>query len=507
MGHIKTLLVGVCEYPATHSPSLPLCKNDLYAVRSALMDGLKVDSNDIMMCGMSGIVSSKELVLSIVQSLSTATDEDTFIFYFSGHGGKNCLALSDGLIQLQELIDTIEKAITKNKIIILDSCHAGGFTVNGVPQMDIAETVDSFAGHGYAVLASCGADQNAGFNQERNISLYTSFLCDALTARFLIRKGRKTLEAINEAIFHYAAAWNRISHVNIQQPIFRSNIGGTIFFEVEEYNPYNVTQIYEETDKYIIYAVEPVHHGLAKRLSVKVILRFDNSMEEIADIATEIRKKVLYYEVHQNEIAEARHKGNPANIVWCYFGYDEDDMIDPNYFCHTTWVDDTQDKNWWYRKSKNVIFASDVHIQVNSSYKMIKNLMHGDAVDKEKLIAQTRGYTSKLVSVGEKYIRIYREFRNNTISEEQLIEDVAPLNKEIASLFFKQSDLPVPPKELHYWAQIHTRIACTIHDFSLFYDKNNLSTWKSENRRFLMDSSIKRYEADLEELKEVDRTI
>lgn len=32
----------------------------------------------------------------------------------------------------------------------------------------------------------------------KKISLYTSFVCDALTSHFLIRKGRKSLEAINE---------------------------------------------------------------------------------------------------------------------------------------------------------------------------------------------------------------------------------------------------------------------------------------------------------------------
>ena len=101
------------------------------------------------------------LVTSIYTALKGATQDDTFIFYFSGHGGKNCLILSDSLIELQDLINTIEQIHTKNKIVILDSCHSGGF----------------------AVLASCGAEQSSGFNEERKISLYTSFVCDALTSR------------------------------------------------------------------------------------------------------------------------------------------------------------------------------------------------------------------------------------------------------------------------------------------------------------------------------------
>ena len=237
-------------------------------MRAALIQGLNVNADNILLCGETGIVTKSELIASIHTVLNGATEEDTFVFYFSGHGGKNCLVLSDSLIDLQDLIDTIEQIQTRNKIVILDSCHSGGFALAGVPEIDIDETVEHFAGRGFAVLASCGVEQFSGFNDDRGISLYTSFVCDALTSHFLIRQGKKSLETINEAIFRFAEVSNQKSGRNFQQPIFRSSIGGTVFFDVEEYNPYEVARIYEETDKYIIYAVEPVHHAGAKRLSV-----------------------------------------------------------------------------------------------------------------------------------------------------------------------------------------------------------------------------------------------
>jgi len=307
-------------------------------------------------------------------------------------------------------------------------------------------------------------------------------------------------------IFHFAELCNRKGKYNFQQPIFRANVGGTIFFDVEEHNPYKVAKIYEESDNYIIYAVEPVHHGMAKRLAVKVILRFQSSMEQIADTALEIQKKIRYYEVHQNEIAEARHKGKAANIIWCYFGYDEEDMVDGNFICHTTWVDDAQDKNWWYRLSNNTIFVNGVHIDVHNSYEMNKELRN-DNIDKDELIRTTREYSSKIISAAEQYIKLFREYLNNTLTEEQLIDLVAPLNKEISLWFFKQSNLPIPSLELHNWANVHTKIACSIHDFSLFYDKNSLATWNTENRKWLMSDVLKRYESELEELKTIERTI
>ena len=506
MGTVRALLVGVCEYLTIKCPPLPLCKNDLYAMRTALIHGLNTTQDNVFLCNETGVVTKNDLITSIHTVLKGATEEDTFIFYFSGHGGKNCLVLSDCLLDLQDLINTIEQIKTKNKIAILDSCHSGGFALDSVPAMDITETVEHFAGRGFAVLASCGAEQFSGFNKDRQISLYTSFVYDALTSRFLIRKGKKSLEAINEAIFHFAELSNKKGERNFQQPIFRSSVGGTIFFDVEEYNPYKVDKIYEECDNYIIYDVKPVHHGNVKRLSVKAILRYQNSMEQIAEIANEIKNKVLYYEVHQNKISEARYAGRAANIVWCYFGYDEDDMVDCNFICHTTWVDDLQDKEWWYRISKNAIIVKGVHINVHSSYELIKGLKN-NPMNADELILTTREYTANLISAAEQYIKIFREYLNNALTEEQLIDSVAPLNIEISKWFFKQSDLPIPPKELHDWANIHTKLACTIHDFSLFYDRKNLKTWKSENRKWLLKNAIKQYETELEELKAADNVI
>ena len=351
---IKAILVGVSYYPTLNLEPLPLCKNDIFAVRTALSNGLKVNSHDIILCGNNGYVTIEDMVNTLKLILNYSTPHDTLIFYFSGHGGKNTLAFSDNLLNLQNLIEVIESTPLKNKIIILDSCHSGSFSVHSPAQMALSETVESFAGKGYAVLASCGSEQNSGFNPDRSISLYTSFLCDALNNPFLIRQGKKSLESISQAIFQYATAWNRKGNNRIQDPIFRSNIGGTIYFEVQHYNPYKVKKVYEETDFYIIYAIEPVHHGMAKRLSAKIILRYESSDEEISNIANEINQKIINYDVYQNQKSEQRYKGKPANIIWCYFGYDEDDMIDCNFLCHSTWVDDAQDKKNWYTEGKNI---------------------------------------------------------------------------------------------------------------------------------------------------------
>lgn len=466
----KALLIGVANYlPELHAPNLLLCKNDIIAMRKSLLKGLKMSSEEISVVG-SDLISIEQFVKSLQTMERLVKEDETFIFYFTGHGGKDCLLLSDGMVELQSVIDYIEKSNAKNKIIILDCCHSGGFELGKTPELAINESVEKFVGYGYAVFASCGAAEMSGFNDERKISTYTSFVCDAIESPYIIRKGKKSLEDINRAIYQYSQVWNQKRPLQKQTHIFRENIGGTIFFDVDKYEPYITKKIYLERDDYIIYDVEPVHIPAVKRLSVKVLLRYPCTKDEIAHIAKCVVKEVLYADVYKNEKSERHFMGKAANIIGCYFGYD-DDMIDPNFVFHTIWVDDTQDKEHWYTEAKNKHIIDGVCVEVNKSYEMVKRVMHEDEVDTEQFVANIRTLMAKLTNAGESYLRKVREYKNQVISEELLIQEVKVYNKEINALYLELTDADVPPKELHDWFLINEQIAGDIHDYSLFYNK------------------------------------
>ena len=128
-------------------------------------------------------------------------------------------------------------------------------------------------------------------------------------------------------------------------------------------------------------------------------------------------------------------------------------------------------------------------------------------IDKDELIRQTKEITAGLINAAQQFIKFYREYQNSVINEDDLIDAVEPLNREIGQLYFQQGDLPCPPKEINEWASINSQLAATIHDFTLYYSKKHIGKWTSENRIYLMNSSIKRYEADLEALRRLEETI
>ena len=509
MGSLRALVIGVSDYTLMRQNSLPFCVNDIQAICEAFINGLKVDPSNIITCGFNGSVSSCDFIASLKQLIAPCETDDTILFYFSGHGGTltggHHLMLSDSYKNTQDIITYLDMIPAKNKVIFIDSCMSGNFSVDNSAVFDIDNTVNEFAGKGYAVFASSNPTQYSYGHPDKPLSLYTSFLCEVIRDVHLIREGKKSLNDIEKLLFLYLELWNKKNPNKQQNPIFRANMGGTIFFDIQEFHPFYVERVYEETERYIIYSVEPLHNRIAKRYAIKVILKQPFTFQEISIINLEIVAKTKKLDIYKNEISEQHWYVKDANLIFCYFGRDETDIINCNYICHTTWADLSQNKNWWYRLDKNSEVLNDVHFCYHSYYESLKSFTQEHTGDKFKLITDTKIIIANLITHAEKVISLFNDFIHVTKDENTLVSNMYPHIREIDKYYFDETDLDIPPKELKEWSQCCSNLAATIHDFTLFYNNEYLSGRTQENRVACMNITIDRYYKDLEKLKEIER--
>jgi len=384
---------------------------------------------------------------------------------------------------------------------------SGNFKVEETAKFNSHTDVIDFLGKGYVVISSSNATQCSWGHPAKPLSLFTSFLCEALTDRLLIKKGNKSLYDIQKLLFLYLDIWNKNNSHKMQKPIFRANIGGTILFPVESYIPYQSKKYYYETDDYIIYDIKPVHSSIAKRYSVAIILKSPLLFEEISNINHKIVKKVRQLEIYKDELTENRWKNKLANIIFCYFGRDEFDITNSNYICHTTWVDEIQNKDWWYRLSGNCEIINDIHFNFHTYYKTLKIFQQENTGEENSLVSQTKEIISNLISLAEKVIGIYNEFLNETKTEDEFVQELSKLVPIIDKWYFAESELDLPPKELKNWCSACTGLAATIHDFTMFYNKHGLSSRTFDNRIACMNITKDRYYEDLEKLKSEEQLI
>lgn len=213
----RALLVGVGNYEIYD----PFPNGDLYSPPydvDRIVDVLnhcKFGTDEV---NFSSIVSLKDLsatkaaiMNSIASTFSGADDNDISYFYFSGHGGEYLgtyyICPSDILLTSYEndiSVNELEIALSSipgTKVVILDSCHSGGFIGKGdgkiiIPKEELEsfnnEIIDIFSQaqskgllitNQYKVITSCRGNQTClgsedPINPENSFGVFTMALCE-----------------------------------------------------------------------------------------------------------------------------------------------------------------------------------------------------------------------------------------------------------------------------------------------------------------------------------------
>jgi len=476
----KAFVVGVSNYHIERASNLEFCKNDILAIERALVSGLKLSKEDIFILGNSGEVKIENFENMISNFIDEIDDTDIILLYFSGHGGiiddQHVLYFTDGHLNTQKIIEKFGETKAKSKIILLDCCHAGLFTVNDILiHRNLNKSIDKLNGKGCAILASSSALEPSYPHPEIPISVFTAFLCDAFQDKLLIKKGYVSLYDIRNLISIKLKIWNQRNKKQQQHPIFRASMIGTINFKVTEYIPFSIKNFYKEYKDYILFDVNPVHSGLIKKYSIQVILKKEILKNELINISKEIKKTVSKLEIYNNENLKKFLKNKPINNLWIFFGYSESDILNTNYKYSVTW-------------GKN-----DFQHKVHEFYQVMKDTHNANVTTEKHFYSEVIELASNIIVFAESIITIFNEYENNTKTEDELFYEVEPINVLINSLYLSSDALPFPPDNLIELGQIYQELFVSIDNLTCAYNNHSKTFRSSENRFRLMRIKIKDY--------------
>lgn len=170
-------------------------------------------------------LSSEEMlnrprIRQIIRTLFERRELDVALFYFAGHGefgplGGQLVAQDgepdDQGIPMAELIQLANLSDARERIIILDCCHAGAIDQQATSRIPLAE--------GVSILAASRADSAAVESGQRG--LFTKRLCEALGGGAADVAGDVTIAATYDYIDQM------FRHLE-QRPLFKANISKLI---------------------------------------------------------------------------------------------------------------------------------------------------------------------------------------------------------------------------------------------------------------------------------------
>lgn len=507
--NVYALLVAVGNYEKMNIANLPTYKMDLAMIGTAFENGLRIPFENIrLMAGEdnNGFVTTTDLAHSIADFESKLGSEDIFIFYFSGHGRDRNILFSNGQIELQSVIDYIERLSAKSKLVILDCCYSGNFSGAGARVMHFEECMADFVGKGIAVLASSSADEVSRLGPNGNHSMFTGALSSAITLNKKTNQGRVSLNDIYDGMMHLVKAWNLHNPGKEQQPIFRSSLGGTVYFKVEDYKPYHPQEVYYETEKYKVLKVKPLSSAEMKRLAAFVIVNEKIEKGELATITKEIATHIKYAEVYSGERSEKQYEGMPAKVVWCYFGYDNSDILNGRHFAYTIWASDDDVRDKFFRENRNASVEDDIYVFINSSYDMVRRIQVPSKT-RQEFVESNRQFLALIVSMAERFVYDLQEVFNKAVSLEELQEKYGEWIQKVKRKYIELSDEDVAPDDLHDWSEEIMNLAGCVLDMSIILENKNQNGKLGNREIWLIKNSISHYHDGMEKIKQIEDEI
>ena len=246
------VLVGVDRYDSSSIPALQFSEADVRAVGPALVryEGFPQDQV-FTLTGDAAGGPTRATNLNVFRRLDSLVDrmgpDDTFLFYFSGHGFQrgtdgqflatvNTDPTSTETLQLSAIpMPLLRRMMARvqahTAVFIIDACRNEPEVARGVDDnirteefsRDLTLVLHSVAGGGAgtAVLYSCGIGERAYDWQEKNHGAFTSFLLDGLGGAAAEPSGDLTVTSLADYIQKHMAAWSaengKKQHPELQQ--------------------------------------------------------------------------------------------------------------------------------------------------------------------------------------------------------------------------------------------------------------------------------------------------
>lgn len=220
----KALAVGINKYP---SSPLSGCINDAEAVASILERNGDGSINFSVKRELD--ISTKSKLKGSIKDCFSG-EEDVALFYYSGHGFIDSIggyivtpdySQDDMGVSMHEILEIINQSKCRNKVVILDCCHAGfmgGISTSGQGAAVIQD--------GVTILTASKTNESAV--EVNGHGVFTSLLLDALKGGAADVTGHITPGGIYAYIDKALGPWQ-------QRPVFKTNV--TRFSPLRTVNP------------------------------------------------------------------------------------------------------------------------------------------------------------------------------------------------------------------------------------------------------------------------------
>lgn len=265
------LLVGVNQYQDKQIPSLRYSAQDCQGLAAALNAATQgFPQKELRIYCDYGKIPLLENIRASLQEIAAATKPiDTVLFYFSGHGmleplnQKVVLCLQDTQqnnlintgLQLEELLELLEKCSAQQQLLWLDACHSGDLTFLGAkgekssllnPTKELVEFLRQRAAKikGFYALLSCDCGQQSWEFPQLGHGVFTYYLIRGLRGEAADSQGIIEADGLYRYVYQKTLAYieKANQHLRVINQLKKSRGDSQIYSEYPSQIPKRIVE-------------------------------------------------------------------------------------------------------------------------------------------------------------------------------------------------------------------------------------------------------------------------
>lgn len=243
----------------------------------------------------------------------------------------------------------------------------------------------------------------------------------------------------------------------------------------------------DENYVYDIIKTEEPNFGNIKRKSLKIVID--------AHYGKQVILKII------DKILDTQLLDQYLDVIWLFFGYDSEDIINNHYFCRVTWVNPKTPKNLVPISHKICQGKYSYEISWNSQYQEIKTFLSSKRGKKYDIIKLIENLSIQYINLGEKLIELIGLFESKLIEKQLFIDTFSMLSHEITILddiYHSNEELN---KECSDYRQKFSELRCSLDNILLINSEKGYTIWGETQRQFLTNQQIQSFKKRISDLK------
>lgn len=458
---VRIFACGVDEYRAMGN--LSFCVNDSIAFCNAFAENLIVDKENICIATDDGNISNTDYCKKLKTFCDNAKEEDIIVVFHSGHGGideneDSYLLMSNSFneqtnVYTDQILAFLGKSKARTKLVILDCCHSD-VGEKFIPAIDLITVIEKFYAAGITIFSSCKKTEESR-SENGYMSVFTEFLCNALYDKHLLRDGVLYFNDFQNLVSIYAANYNRKHPDEMQTPIMRTSMIGTVVFQARNYiekKNLRMKYLYRGTEFDLLDMTADSKIGnenkYRKFVTVRVVMKNILEIQNVEAVINSIVMKIEELDIPINSWKRKMVKGHPIEIINMTIHNDYIDYEANLHCCHITWTLH-EDRKWHRGKPNKSSYKGEYSYQFNSSYEYLKKMRIEYTFTDDELISFWKKQTDVVIRKTSQFDRIYHAYRAGDISVLSLCEQAKKLYSELGKVYNECDDgcFPTPFSE------------------------------------------------------------